>query len=296
MERKGIRMNLLEVKGVYKSYQDFQMKDITFSLPKGYIMGYIGQNGAGKTTTINIIASLCKADKGEIIIDGLKYQDNPTLYKESIGYVGDEFYFPKEFKIKEVKSILRKFYQSFQEDTFQAYITKWGLPENKKIGEFSRGMKVKLMFASILARETKLLILDEATNGLDPVMREEILGILQAYIEDGEKSILFSTHVLNDLDQIADYIVFIDNGTILLKEPKDELLEHFLLIKGEEADLTPKQNKHLIGKTKQRYSFEAIIEADVAGEFGSRFVFDKPSIDQIMLHFVKDGGKYHVCN
>lgn len=289
-------MNLLEVKGLYKSYADFQMENITFDLPKGYIMGYIGQNGAGKTTTINMITNLCKSDKGEVRINGITYEDNPILFKESIGYVGDESYFPKEFKISNIKMILKKFFPSFDEEKFNYYIKKWDLPEKKKLREFSRGMKVKLMFASVLSRNTKLLILDEATNGLDPVMREEILGILQEYIEDGEKSILFSTHVLNDLERIADYVVFIDHGRILFQEAKDELLDRYLLIKGEDNNMESYLNSKLIGKTIGQYGFEAMIEADVASEFGNRFVYDKPSIDQIMLFFIKNGGKVYAGN
>lgn len=289
-------MSLLEVDGLYKSYKDFKLEDISFQLPKGYIMGVIGQNGAGKTSTINMITKLCRADKGNVKINGITYQDNPILYKESIGYVGDEFYYPKEFKVKDIKVILKRFFPSFQEEKFNTFMKQWNLPEKKKIGEFSRGMKVKLMFASVLSRETKLLILDEATNGLDPVMRAEILQILQDYIEDGEKSILFSTHVLNDLEQIADYIVFIDNGKILFQEAKDELIEHYLLIKGEEANISQELRSRLIGKTNQSYGFEAIIEANAASEFGNRFVYDKPNIDQIMLYFIKNGGKAYAGN
>lgn len=289
-------MNLLEVKGLCKNYTDFQLKDISLYLPKGYIMGYIGQNGAGKTTTINMITKICNADKGEVKVNGITYEENPIAYKESIGYVGDEFYFPKEFKVKDVKAILKQFFPSFNEEKFNTFIRNWELPEKKKIGDFSRGMKVKLMFASILSRETKLLILDEATNGLDPVMREEILHILQAYIEDGEKSILFSTHVLKDLEQIADYIVFIDKGKILLQEAKDDLTDHYLLIKGEEDNINLNLRKRLIGKTDQKYGFEAMIEADDASIFGNRFVYDKPSIDQIMLYFIKNGGSAYAGN
>lgn len=289
-------MNLLEVKGLCKNYTDFQLKDISLYLPKGYIMGYIGQNGAGKTTTINMITKICNADKGEVKVNGITYEENPIAYKESIGYVGDEFYFPKEFKVKDVKAILKQFFPSFNEEKFNTFIRNWELPEKNKIGDFSRGMKVKLMFASILSRETKLLILDEATNGLDPVMREEILHILQAYIEDGEKSILFSTHVLKDLEQIADYIVFIDKGKILLQEAKDDLTDHYLLIKGEEDNINLNLRKRLIGKTDQKYGFEAMIEADDASIFGNRFVYDKPSIDQIMLYFIKNGGSAYAGN
>lgn len=289
-------MNLLEVNGLCKSYGKFQLKDISFTLPKGYIMGYIGQNGAGKTTTINLITNLCNANKGEVRLNGMTYKENPIAYKESIGYVGDESYFPREFKIKDVKVILKQFFPSFKESVFDEFIKKWNLPREKKIREFSRGMKVKLMFASVLSRDTKLLILDEATNGLDPVMRNDILHILQEYIEDGERSILFSTHVLSDLEQIADYIIFIHDGKILLKEAKEDLTEKYLLIKGTDTDLSKNLGKKLIGKVKGEYGFEAIVEVDDVSEFGSRFMYDKPSIDQIMLHFIQDGGMSYAGN
>lgn len=289
-------MNLLEVKGLCKSYKEFQLQNISFDLPKGYIMGYIGQNGAGKTTTINLINGLCNAQKGEVKINGITYQEDPFSYKNSIGYVGDESFFPKEFKIKDVRVILEQFFPSFQVDKFNQLIKKWDLPEHKKIREFSRGMKVKLMFASVLSRETKLLILDEATNGLDPVMRADILHILQDYIEDGERSILFSTHVLADLEQIADYIIFIDNGKILFQEAKDELIEQYLLIKGSEADIKQNLDKKLIGKTVADFGFEAIITTDDAVRFGKEFIYDKPSIDQIVLHFIKNRGTIHAGN
>ncbi|PXV91591.1 ABC-2 type transport system ATP-binding protein [Lachnotalea glycerini] len=289
-------MNLLEVKGLYKSYSGFQLHDITFSLPKGYIMGYIGQNGAGKTTTINLITQLSNADKGEVRIDGMTYAQNPISYKEMIGYVGDEFYFPKEFKLKDIRLIMTKFFSTFQVDKFNQLVEEWKLPEKKKIAEYSRGMKVKLMFASVLSRDTKLLILDEATNGLDPVVRNDVLKILQAYIEDGEKSILFSTHILSDLEQIADYIIFINEGKMQFKASKEELIDQYLLIKGAENEINQSLRSKLIGKINGDFGFEAIISADDATEFGSRFVYEKPSIDQIVLHIIKNGEMTYAGN
>ncbi|MFA9376973.1 MAG: ABC transporter ATP-binding protein [Lachnotalea sp.] len=283
-------MSLLEVKNLCKSFKNFQLQDVTFDLPKGYVMGYVGQNGAGKTTTINLITNLCNAQKGEVHIDGISYHDNPQQFKEYIGYIGDESYFPKEFRLKDVRFILKTLYNSFNEDSFDKLIKKWELPEKQKIAEYSRGMKVKLMFASVLARETKLLILDEATNGLDPVMRAEILQVLQDYIQDGERSIFFSTHMLNDLEQIADYIVFIDHGRILLNKTKDDMLESYVLIRGDYHELTSNQKSKLIGITKGEFNFEAILLTNEAIGFDNRYVIEKPTIDQIMLHHIKNGG------
>lgn len=281
-------MNLLEVKGLCKNYKGFSLQDISFELPAGYIAGYVGKNGAGKTTTLNLITGLAHADGGEIRLEGRTYEEDPAGYKESIGYIGDGSYFPKEMKIRDIRTILKLHYASFKQEKFDSLIKGWQLPENKRIGEFSRGMKVKLMFASVLGRDTRLLILDEATNGLDPVMREEILGILQAYIEDGERSVLFSTHVLSDLEQIADFIFFIDNGRLYVKESKDELLERYLLIRGERKELKDGMEKLLIGAADREFGFEAMIEADMASAFGSHFVYDRPNIDSIILHLVKE--------
>lgn len=281
-------MNILEVKNLNKEYKGFSLKDINLTLPAGYIMGYVGQNGAGKTTTINLINHICKFKEGEIKVNGIAYEENPVKYKENIAYVGDESYFPKGYKVKDVRNTLKSFYTTFDEKNFNELIKKYNLPENKKIENFSRGMKVKLMFVTVFSRDARLLILDEVTNGLDPVVRDELLSQLQAYIEDGTRSILFSTHVLSDLEEIADFIAFIDNGEIVLNKAKDELLEDYLLIKGDYSELNAVQREKLIGVDKKKFGFEAIILSDDAGCFGQNFTFEKPEISQIMLHSIKN--------
>ena len=282
-------MNILEVRNLNKTYKDFQLKDVNLTIPKGYIMGFVGQNGAGKTSTINLINHICKCDSGSIKIDGISYADDPVRYKESIAYVGDESYFTKGLKVKNVKQTLKEFYPTFDNEKFDSLIEKYNLPINKNIINFSRGMKAKLMFATVFSRDAKLLILDEATNGLDPVVREELMGELQKYIENGERSILFSTHVLSDLEEIADYITFIDNGRIILQKPKDEMLEEYMIIKGDYGNLTEQQKKYLIGVENKNYGFEALIESNNAQNFDGQFVFEKPNVSQIMLHTIKEG-------
>ena len=284
-------MELLEVKGLCKNYKDFQLKDVSFVLPKGYIMGYVGQNGAGKTTTLNLITHLCKAHAGTIAIDGITFEKNSNHYKEMIGYVGDESYFPPELKLRGIRNILKDFYPTFQIEKFNEMARKWNLPSNKKIKDYSRGMKVKLMFAAALCRETKLLILDEATNGLDPVVRADILQLLQEYIEDGERSILFSTHMLEDLQQIADFIIFIDNGEILLNEAKDELLESYLLIKGDKEEIPGELQDKLLGITHSEFGFTALLSSDYAHLIPKSFVINQPTIDQIMVHYIRSRRK-----
>lgn len=282
-------MELLKIEGLCKNYKDFSLKDISFTLPKGYIMGYVGQNGAGKTTTINLITHLCHAEEGQVSIEGLTYQENSNLYKEMIGYVGDEAYFPQELKIKDIKAILQNFYSTFDPTRFDEMLKQWKLPKNKKIKEFSRGMKVKLMFAAALSRDTKLLILDEATNGLDPVVRVEILKLLQEYIEDGERSILFSTHILGDLEQIADYIVLLDHGRILFNKTKDEILESYVLIKGSGKDLSPDLEKHMMAVKDGEFGCSAILSTKYMELVPHNYVIDQPTIDQIVVAHIKHG-------
>ncbi len=281
-------MNALEVKGLTKKYRDFTLSDISFSLPKGYIMGYVGQNGAGKTTTLCMIAHLLKGDAGVCSIDGLTYEKQPVQYREAIGYIGDKDGLVPDFTIGDVCSICRDFYPSFRADTFRAYVKKWKLPEKKKIKTFSRGMKVKLMFAEVLSRETKLLILDEATNGLDPVVRREILELLQDYISDGERSILFSTHILSDLEQIADYIFFIHNGKKVFFETKEELQEAYMLVKGGSGELRAPEKDCLIGVRESDVGFEALVRTDDAPCLPQGVLLEKPTVDQIVVHMIKD--------
>ncbi|MDO4343319.1 MAG: ABC transporter ATP-binding protein [Eubacteriales bacterium] len=280
--------NALTVRGLCKSYKDFSLKEISFTLPKGYIMGYVGRNGAGKTTTLGMIAHLIKADGGVCTIDGINYKEQPVAYKEAIGYIGDSDGFMPDFKLKHIRTVCRDFYPTFREQEFDAYMKKWKLPENKKIKEFSRGMKVKLMFAMALCRDTKLLILDEATNGLDPMVRQEILEILQEYIADGERSVLFSTHILSDLEQIADYVFFIHNGAKVFCETKEELQEEYMIVKGGREDLDGKARKYMIGLKETGVGFEAVIKSDDAAYLSRECVFEKPSIDNIVIHMIRE--------
>lgn len=281
-------MELLEVHNISKHYKNFSLENIDFVLPKGYIMGYVGQNGAGKSTTLDLITNLRKCSSGEIYVDGIACDEDAVRYKECIGYIGGDFYYPGNFTIKNIRGILKNFYNTFSVEKFNALLQKWKLSDKLKVKDFSRGMKVKLMFASVLARDTKLLVLDEATNGLDPVVRVDILKLLQEYIADGERSVIFSTHILSDLEQIADYIYFIDDGRKVLYDTKDELLENYLLVKGERRAVTPQLAKEMIGIMDNAYGFEAIVPSDRADLLTKEFHFEKPSIDEIVVHYIKD--------
>lgn len=280
--------NVLEVKGLSKEYQNFALQDISFTLPKGYIMGYVGQNGAGKTTTLSSVMHLIKADKGDINVDGIRYEENEVAYKEVIGYIGDSASMMPDFTLKQVRTVLRDFYPSWEPEKFENLVKKWKLPEKKKVKDFSRGMKVKLMFAMVLSRKTKLLILDEATNGLDPVVRQEILKLLQDYISDGEHSVLFSTHMLSDLEDIADYIFFINDGRKIFFETKEELLESYVLVKGGQEDLNRQMRELLIGIEENQMSFEALAKADDGICLTEKCLLEKPTIDKIVVHMIRE--------
>lgn len=279
-------MELLEVRNVSKHYKNFSLENIDFVLPKGFIMGYVGQNGAGKSTTLNLITNLCKCSAGEIYVDGVTCDKDAIRYKESVGYIGDEFYYPINFKVRDIRGILKNLYPTFSVGRFDELLREWKLSEKLKVKDFSRGMKVKLMFASVLARDTKLLVLDEATNGLDPVVRVEVLKLLQEYIADGERSVIFSTHILSDLEQIADYIYFIHDGRKVLYDAKDELLENYLLVKGERRAVSTQLQKELIGVVDNAYGFEAILPSERADLLTSEFHFEKPTIDEIVVHYI----------
>ena len=281
-------MELLEVRNISKHYKNFSLENIDFVLPKGYIMGYVGQNGAGKSTTLNLITNLCKCSEGEIYVDGITCISDAVRYKESIGYIGDEFYYPANFTERNIRGILKNLYPTFSVSKFDELLHEWKLSEKMKVKDFSRGMKVKLMFASVLARDTKLLVLDEATNGLDPVVRVDVLKLLQEYIADGERSVIFSTHILIDLEQIADYIYFIHDGRKVLHDAKDELLENYLLVKGERRAISPQLQKELIGIIDNAYGFEAILPSERADRLTSEFHFEKPTIDEIVVHYIKN--------
>ena len=280
-------MELLEVRGITKHFAKFTLRDISFSLPAGYIMGYVGRNGAGKTTTLNAITHLIRPDGGDVTIDGLRFSEDPVAYRDSIGYIGDSSYFPYLMTRRDIRAILKGFYPSFDAAAFDALTDQWELPDKARIQTYSRGMKVKLMFAAALSRKTKLLILDEATNGLDPLVRREVLKLLQDYIADEKHSVLFSTHILEDLQDIADYIFFIERGEKVFCEAKDDILESYLLVKGGREDLTPELEETLIGVEKHDYGFAALYPTDSALALPAALSAEKPTIDQIVVHILE---------
>jgi ABC-2 type transport system ATP-binding protein len=219
--------NVLEVNNLSKIFTGFSINSISFNLPAGSIMGFVGQNGAGKTTTIRLILNMLKRNSGEIKIFGLDNINNELEIKQYLGAIFDDLFFIEMWKIRDVEKAIKGFYKSWDSVLYKQYLDKFNLPLDKKIKELSRGMKIKLMLSVAMSHNAKLLLLDEPTSGLDPVARNDLLNIFREYIADGEKSILFSTHITSDLEKVASYITLIDNGNLFYSGTTTELINNY---------------------------------------------------------------------
>jgi ABC-2 type transport system ATP-binding protein len=284
--------NAIEIQNLYKRFKDFSLNNISFSLPMGYIMGFVGQNGAGKTTTIRLILNMIDRDGGEIRIFDLDNVQDEKKIKQDVAVVFDDIYFVDSWKVREVGKIVKGFYSNWSNELFDHYIGSFSLPINKKVKELSRGMKMKLMLAVAMSHEAKLLLLDEPTSGLDPVARDELLEVLSKYIADGDKSILFSTHITSDLEKIADYITLIDHGNIFYSGAKDDLLEYFCIVRGGLNDLTDSLKNKIIGLTTNIAGFSGLLPTSEIGHLTPEVVTETPSIDEILVAMSKRGKKH----
>ena len=281
----------LELKNVCKSFRDFTLNNISFTLPQGYIMGLVGPNGAGKTTTIQLILNMLEKDTGEILVFG---KDNVVCEKEikqDIGTVFDNIFYVDSWTVKDTEKAVSIFYNNWRHDIFTDMLKRFDLPKNKKIGEFSRGMQMKLMLACAFSHNAKLLILDEPTSGLDPVTRDEFLEILQDYIKHGERSVLFSTHITSDLEQVADYITLVNQGNMIFTGSMEDLLDSYRLIKGKLRDLTVELEKSIIGLRKTDMGFDGLISTKAAAQY-KNYIIDNVKIDDVIVRIGKGGRKY----
>ena len=280
--------NNLEVKNLCKKYNGFELKDINLELPKGMIMGLIGENGAGKTTTIKAILNMINRDSGKIAIFRLDNIKDGKQIKEDIGVVLDDSFLSEYLNPIDINKIMKNIYKNWDEKLYFKYIEDFKLPKDKMSKEYSSGMKMKLKIAVALSHNPKLLILDEPTSGLDPVARNEILDIFQDFIQDEEKSILVSSHITSDLEHIADYITFINNGEIVLTKTRDELLENYGIVKCSADDFEEIDKNDFVKYKKNRYEYEILVEDKF--EFKRKYKFeiiDKPTIEDIMLIYIK---------
>ena len=278
-------MNALELRNLTKQYDGFSLGPVNLTLPSGCIMGFIGENGAGKSTTIKLILNLIRRDGGEISILGQTLNNKNPVLKEQIGVVMDESSFPDNLSMKNIDLILKNCYQTWSSEQFFRYCKKFDIPEKKVIREYSRGMKMKLSIAVALSHDSRLLILDEATSGLDPVVRDEILDVFLEFIQDERNSIFISSHIISDLEKICDYITFIHKGQILLSEEKDVLLEQYAIAHCTKEQFSALAADAVIGARQSTFGVDALvlrhrIPRDIAS--------DPASLEEIMLYYVKE--------
>ncbi len=280
--------NNIELKNVSKSYKGFTLKNISFNVPQGSIVGLIGENGAGKTTTIKSILNITNAE-GSVTIFGKDSKKAEKEIKDDIGVVLDDSFLSDYLTAKHVNSIMKDVYKTWNEGKYINLLKQFDLPKDKLIKDFSSGMKMKLKIATAIAHNPKLLILDEPTSGLDPVVRNEILDIFRKYIEEDEtRSILLSTHITSDLEHISDYIVFIEKGKMVFDLPTNELLENYGIIKCSKEDFSRLDEKDYIKYKKEKYQYEVLTSnKDTIRRKYNITTIDKPSIEDIMLFYIK---------
>lgn len=281
--------NILEVRGLTKNFSSFTLQDIHFSVPAGSIMGMVGENGAGKTTTIKLILNEMQSNGGEIKVFGLDLKKHERKIKEQIGVVFDDSYFPGDFNSHSISSLLRNFFQTWDEPLYQSYLKEFNLPKEKKIKDFSKGMRMKLSIAAALAHHPRLLILDEATSGLDPVVRSEILDLLLDFIQDEEHAVLFSSHITADLERIADYITFIHDGKVLISDSKDAILDSYGVVKCSAQDFSKLPTQDYLRSRKNSFGCEALVANRTTFQKAHPgLVVDAAGIDDIMVFYGKE--------
>lgn len=274
---------MLELKGVSKDFGSFKLENISFKLEEGFIMGLIGPNGSGKTTLIKLIMNLLNCDSGEIYFMGENIKNNTKKLKENIGFVYDDLHFYENLKVSDFKKTVSSFYFNFDNEKFGSYIQKFNISENSKVGKLSKGQKIKLMLANALSHNAKLLILDEPTSGLDPIFRKEMINILQEELENGEKSVIFSTHITQDLEQAADYITFINNGKLVFSKSKEYIDENYKIIKGSKEEL---ESIELISRKDSHYYSEGLfIKSGYEVEATN---INKASLEEIIYYYGKE--------
>lgn len=276
-------MAVLSIQNVSKKYPSFLLDNVSFELDKGYIMGFIGRNGAGKTTTLKSILNFVHRDSGKVCINDFDIDTDEFMVKNSIGFVSglDGFYQNK--KIKTVTNITKKFFKNWNNELYLELLQKFNLDQNKLIKNLSAGMKVKYQIALAMCHDAKLLLLDEPTSGLDPISRDELVCLFQDYVADGEHSILFSTHVISDLEKCADFITYIKNGKILKSCDVVSFKEEYLLVSGKENELNATNESKIIGLRKHNFGFEGMILQNDKQDFENCQI-TKPSLEEIMIH------------
>ena len=280
--------NILEVKGLTKDYGDFVLDKLTFTVPKGVIMGLIGENGAGKSTTINCILNEISKTDGNIEIFGKDYLSEEIEIKDKIGVVFDENHFPDIFTPNEIGTYMSGIYSKWERNTYVNYLSKFELPADKRVKDFSKGMKVKLAFAVALSHKAELLILDEATSGLDPIIRDDILDILIDFVQDENHSVLVSSHIISDLEKVADYITFIHKGKLVFTHSKDELFDNYGVMSCGDMVFDNLDKSEIIAYRKEDYQYKVLVkDRHIAEKKYPKAIVVPAAIEEIMLFYVK---------
>ena len=275
---------VLSIRNVTKVYKNFSLKNMNIDVPAGSIMGFIGENGAGKSTTIKLIMDLVHEDSGEIMVFGQNHKTLGRREREWIGVVLDECHFPAEMTAGEVGQLMKMMYKTWDKNRFYNFLKVYKLPADRKVKDYSRGMQMKLSLAVAMSHDTRLLILDEATSGLDPIVRDELLDQLMEFIQDENHSVFLSSHILSDLEKICDYITFIHKGQILLSENKDELLERHGILKCSREELECVRREAMVGARLNAFGAEALVLRHRVPE---TWPLERVSLEQIMLYYTK---------
>lgn len=280
---------ILEVNNLSKEFNNFTLDNISFRLEPGYIMGFIGPNGAGKSTTIKLIMNLINKSGGEIKVFGLEHIEHEKEIKDRIGFVYDESHYYENLTIKQMKSIVSGFYSKWDDNIFNRYMREFNLNPKSKIKTLSKGMKMKFSLAVALSHNADLIIMDEPTSGLDPIFRREILDILHNIIQDEHKSIFFSTHITTDLEKVADYITFINNGKMVFSRPKDEILDNYAMVKGGTDLLNSDTRNQFIGLRETSVGFEGLTDNidNIKKIFKDEVLIERATLEDIMFYIVR---------
>ncbi len=277
--------NTLEINNLSKSYGDFQLDKISFSLPTGYIMGIIGPNGAGKTTIIKIIMNLVMKDAGEVKLFGMDHRKHEVEVKKRIGFVYDTPNYYEHLNLNQLKNTISPFYENWDEAAFNDLVNRFNLPHNKALKKFSKGMAMKSSIAIALSHHADFIIMDEPTSGLDPVVRRELLDFLRELMEDENKSILFSSHITTDIEQVADYITYVHEGKIVFSKTKDDIFEQYAMVKGGNDLLNDETRKSFVAIRSGDFGFEGLTSNVGATKkvFDSKAIYEKASLEDIMF-------------
>ncbi len=278
-------INLIEIKGLCKNFPSFKLQNVDITLEEGFIMGFIGRNGAGKSTTLKTALHLMKNDGGEVKLCGLSMPKDEIEIKNQVGYVfgGVDFY--PESKIQAITDITKTFYKDWDDQRYKELCERFEIDQTKKFKQLSAGMKVKYSLAIAMSHNARLLVLDEPTSGLDPAARDDLICMMQEFIEDGKHSILFSTHITSDLEKCADYITYIKEGKILAAADKESFKSSYILVAGKKDQLTPELEEKIIGLHKHQLGFEGMMYAadtELAKKAGLEL--SEPLLEDIMVH------------